>query len=120
MALAKTIETEPRKIDANYWKIGRINLDFINGYGAEVYVGGYESYEQRNKSLDALTNHTVSFREEEYTDEIRAALDVIRTAFYEKLTESKTETRDTGEVDKEGNPVTDEVETNLFANAELA
>jgi len=47
-------------------------------------------------------------------------IDGTRSDYYPVLTESKTETRDTGEIDEDGNQITEEVETNLFFNATLA
>jgi hypothetical protein len=107
MALAKTIETA-FGVTATYWRIIRTNESF-DGI-TEIYLAGYSDSVARHAGKAPLEIRTIQVE----------TIDGKREDYYPILTESKTETRDTGEVDEEGNPVTEEVETNLFANAELA
>ena len=107
MALAKTIETA-FGVDATYWRIIRTNESF-DGM-TEIYLAGYADETARRSGKAPLEVKTVQVE----------TIDGTRSDYYSKLTESKTETRDTGEVDEDGNPVTEEVETNIFANAQEA
>lgn len=92
-------------------------MNILFGENAEIFLSGYQSGESRSMNPNPLDVKLVTIREEDFTDEIRSAMDVIRAAFYEKLKESKMENRQTEEVDEEGNPVMEEVETNDFADA---
>jgi hypothetical protein len=105
MALAKTIETA-FGVDATYWRIIRTNESF-DGM-TEIYIAGYADETARRTGKAPLEVKTVQVE----------TIDGKREDYYPILTESKTETRDTGEVGEEGNPVTEEVETNEFAGAE--
>jgi len=108
MAIKKTLQTS-FGVEANYWKIVRVNESFL-GMTTEIYLAGYVNEQSRRDGKQPLEIKTF----------LVDTIDGTREDYYGKLTESKIETRDTGEVDEEGNPVTEEVETNLFANVELA
>ncbi len=114
MALQKTINTS-FGVSAKYWRQFRMNIIF--GENAEIFLAGYPSQDTRNDGSQQIIDKIVLINEADFTDEIRSAMDVIRTAFYKKLKESKIETRETGETTEDGEPVTKEVETNEFADA---
>lgn len=107
MALAQTIETA-FGVDAEYWRIIRTNESF-DGM-TEIYLAGYSDEAARRAGKEPLEIKTIQVE----------TIDGTRSDYYPVLIESKTETRDTEEVDEEGNPITEEVETNLFFNAPLA
>lgn len=107
MALAKTIETA-FGVEATYWRIVRTNESF-DGM-TEIYIAGYSDEAARRAGKAPLEIKTIQVE----------TIDGTRSDYYPVLTESKTETRDTGEIDEDGNQITEEVETNLFFNATLA
>ena len=107
MAIARSIETV-FGVTATYWRIIRTNESF-DGM-TEIYIAGYADETARRAGKAPLEVKTVQVE----------TIDGTRSDYYSKLTESKTETRDTGEVDEDGNPTTEEVETNIFANAQEA
>jgi len=107
MAIEKSIETT-FGVTATYWRIIRTNESFDGQ--TEIYLAGYADEAARRAGKAPLEIRTIQVE----------TIDGTRSDYYEKLTESKTETRDTGEVDEEGNPITEEVETNLFTNAQEA
>lgn len=107
MAIVKSIETA-FGVTATYWRIIRTNENFDGK--TEIYFAGYADEAARRAGKAPLEVKTIQVE----------TIDGARADYYSKLTESKLETRDTGEVDEDGNPVTEEVETNIFANAEEA
>lgn len=91
MALQKSIAS-PYGIEANYWRIVRINENF-NG-NVEVYLAGYASEQARRDGKEPLDVKNFQFDERDAT----------RAGVYSLITESK--------LDEEGN------ETNIFAGSE--
>jgi len=104
MALQKEIQTS-FGIPATYWRILRINELFKDT--AEVFLAGYADKDARDNNAEPLEVRTIIIPSEDQT----------RTQIYELLTTSKTEMRATGEVDEDGEPIMEEVETNVFVNA---
>lgn len=109
MALNKAIELDTG-VTLNYWRITRINEDF-NG-NVEVYLGGYISDVARLAGKQALEYRTFNF----------TARDLNRATAYELIKESKLETKTITEAVMDGETVitpavTEEVETNVFADA---
>lgn len=104
MALRKSLAT-PFGVNAEYWRIIRVNENFDGQ--AEVFLAGYASDEARLAGNAPLDTRIVTID----------SPDATRADLYPLLKESKTESRPTEEVDEEGNPVMEEVETNDFADA---
>lgn len=104
MALQKSINTS-FGIPATYWRIIRINELF--GGNEEVFLAGYTDAEARANGAEPLEIRTITIPSQDGT----------RADIYPLLKVSKIETRPTGETTEDGEPVTEEVETNEFADA---
>jgi len=104
MALKKSIQTQ-FGIPAEYWRIIRINESFDSL--TEVLIAGYVSHEKREEGSNPLQILSRTFE----------TLDGGRDDYYVKLKESVPGIQDTNEKDENGNPITAEVESNIFADA---
>lgn len=60
MALQKTIPT-PYGVDLTYWKVTRLNIDWLNQIG-EVFLGGWPNQQARLNGVQALEYKTQVFR----------------------------------------------------------
>ena len=123
MAIKKTLQTS-FGVEANYWKIVRVNESFL-GMTTEIYLAGYVNEQSRRDGKQPLEIKTF----------LVDTIDGKREDYYVVLTASKKEIREitptipaVEEVkDKDGNviveavaeipAVTEEVETNVFAGA---
>jgi hypothetical protein len=64
MALQKTIPT-PYGVDLTYWKITRLNIDWLNQIG-EVFLGGWPNQQARLNGVQALEYKTQVFRYDDW------------------------------------------------------
>lgn len=108
MALKKTIKTACG-VDAKYWKIIRINKPYLSGLDAEVFLGGYASERARKAGHEPIEVRAIRCRGLEEGD---------RGAVYKLLKASMLQSVVTGEEDESGEPITESVEVNAFADAE--
>ena len=121
MAIKKTLQTS-FGVEANYWKIVRVNESFL-GTTTEIYLAGYVNEQSRRDGKQPLEIKTLSV----------ATIDGKREDYYGIIIESKKVTNIVTpaipaveeEKDEEGNviveavaeipAVTEELETNEFA-----
>jgi hypothetical protein len=64
MALQKTIPT-PYGVDLTYWKVTRLNIDWLNQIG-EVFLGGWPNQQARLNGVQALEYKTQVFRHDDW------------------------------------------------------
>ena len=64
MALQKTIPTA-YGVDLTYWKVTRLNIDWLNQIG-EVFIGGWPNQSARLNGVDALEYKTQVFRYDDW------------------------------------------------------
>ena len=64
MALNKTIPTA-YGVDLTYWKVTRLNIDWLNQNG-EVFLGGWPNQQARLNGVDALEYKTQVFRYDDW------------------------------------------------------
>jgi hypothetical protein len=64
MALQKTIST-PYGVDLTYWKVTRLNIDWLNQIG-EVFLGGWPNQQARLNGVQALEYKTQVFRHDDW------------------------------------------------------
>jgi len=64
MALQKTIPT-PYGVDLTYWKVTRLNIDWLNEIG-EVFLGGWPNQQARLNGVQALEYKTQVFRHDDW------------------------------------------------------
>jgi hypothetical protein len=64
MALQKTIPT-PYGVDLTYWKVTRLNIDWLNQIG-EVFLGGWPNQQARLNGVEALEYKTQVFRYDDW------------------------------------------------------
>lgn len=64
MALQKTIPT-PYGVDLTYWKVTRLNIDWLNEIG-EVFLGGWPNQQARLNGVEALEYKTQVFRHDDW------------------------------------------------------
>ena len=64
MALQKTIPT-PYGVDLTYWKVTRLNIDWLNQIG-EVFLGGWPNQQARLNGVQALEYKTQVFRYDDW------------------------------------------------------
>lgn len=64
MALNKPISTA-YGIDLSYWKVTRLNIDWLNKV-AEVFLGGWPNQQARTNGVDALEYRTQVFRHDDW------------------------------------------------------
>lgn len=64
MALQKTIPTA-YGVDLTYWKVTRLNIDWLNQIG-EVFLGGWPNQQARLNGVQALEYKTQVFRHDDW------------------------------------------------------
>lgn len=64
MALQKTIPTA-YGVDLTYWKVTRLNIDWLNKVG-EVFLGGWPNQQARLNGVQALEYKTQVFRYDDW------------------------------------------------------
>ena len=64
MALQKTIATA-YGVDLTYWKVTRLNIDWLNEIG-EVFLGGWPNQQARLNGVQALEYKTQVFRYDDW------------------------------------------------------
>jgi len=64
MALQKTIPTA-YGVDLTYWKVTRLNIDWLNEIG-EVFLGGWPNQQARLNGVEALEYKTQVFRYDDW------------------------------------------------------
>ena len=85
MALLQPVEFRNSGVDVTYWRIARVQVDFVNDPGVEVTIFGYASAESRQAGKAEMTAQVHRFGVGQL-GEMGASLDTLtRGALYEAV-----------------------------------